>query len=1201
MADATDPLAAKDAILLASKKVKLSLELEDSIQQLNSITKLLTFPILGIRFALAILTTIFESKTLPALKDSQEDENRTIVATALYPTLRTVFFLHADSPYRAGPDLMYILCPLLFETVTAHPANQAELRSQDVLGSTNIGVILSKSKNILVIEGLLELFVKLLPTKSLKDSAETRAKFIRNVFDPTHFGCSAAIVKIFETTSPTANWDVVFVEIIDLLGKTDATFPQLFKIRDFRVQGGKSYNIERLYVDPLGFVANVDQATTDLSPLIAYPTDRDAQGDQIETLHALYASIHNLKVSMSDKETARISIIFSSPPAVGESAVGEGETVACFDIDAKEVTRLLASLKLRGVKNIDQTGRKLSKAEESLKLNYEPNRKGVALSTQTGQTASTSPLISHQAADASDSKGKAFTTCTVAVPLIATPVKGSTPNISSPYYDSIFGTTDEELTDWSDAESKPVLQHSTKLSRGNPRHRFKQAQSDGPESGDEAVVMRNVKSRRKIVVLSDNETDDTKSPSQKAPEMEPPTSTPTNRDPLRSKHVLKSPAMSSLIQLENSLPQVGTVAGARPAARRALNPDSTVGTEPNPEPVNQRSRPTRKRKSMTDEVTGGSGSESTFPSKRLRVFPQVKEEIPALKPPRRPAPTKRYGRKGRTSSPTPASSNVDFDELPAHSTDVLLEPEKKRSRVSAMKNKKGKAVTMTTDKKKLGGKKEIESEFLPVPVLKAGNESSTEPKSIQSVIETKSPITNVKDEPPRRSTRLAKAPIAQEVVPRIEPTMPPVASKKLAEVKGDKIGKKGRVPKKSRRVPREDDNINNLVAAVTPVAADDGEGAIFQPVLENAMIEDILEDANVTENVQDDPTHGVHVVRVTTPDDVMPESISVAVVGASIIEVAPEVIVELESEDIEMQDLVEPSVEQKHVDTQPPVKASTGKHKIMIDLTDSPPPSKPNARKVAKREAIPSKNSRAMPPTPKNLALKPVTSLKPTSKEDPECPSTTVSPTSPPLPTWRLPSKKPARPRVSFAPSASFSILPTFGLSFESEASKPLYNKNEISSPDLKYRRPHKKHPNIERAQHGNRQDLGPMPKIMGILDEITEVMKMKTSYRFDKVGKDLRAGERAILRDTAQQLETMLSESVQHHNNFVNLETQYASHHRKVIDKLEDAYGAEKNLTAFLAATIQDHNRNSLSRKCPNTFFNAPLPSILLKPNLKL
>ncbi|KAG6866088.1 hypothetical protein C0991_008840 [Blastosporella zonata] len=959
MTDATDLPSAIEAILIASKKVKLTTDLENSIEQLNSISKLLeffapssavlqrlisllrdsllplykTFPILGIRYAVALLTTIFESKTLPALNNRQgnlvtsweavqasllsgilgflelysSSENRTIVANSLYPILRSVFFLRANSTFQAGPDLMYILYGLLSETVTSHPTNQAELRNQDVLGGVHIGAILSKCQNILVIEGLLELFIKLLPSKS--QSVEARTKFIHDAFGPAHFACSAAIIKTLETAPPTADWEAVFVEIVNLLGEADPAFPQSFKIYNFHVKDEKkSYNVERLYVDPLGFVANIDE------------------GDQIETLHALYTSVQNLKVIvLPSKEKAHITILFSPPPAVGETTITtsvKGATVT-FEIDAQEVTRLLTSLKLRDV-NIDQYGKKLSKAEESLILNYDSHRKGV-ISTQdkgrdlarlwdlsnsqpqAGQVLTTSPLIQAPNADGSDRSPPVMAILTL--PLIATPIQGSIPEISSPYYDSIFGSTDEELTDLSDAESKSTLRRSSRQSR--PSHK---ARPDVPESEDEVLVMRKVKSNRKTVVLSDNETDGIKSPLQKADEIAQSdlhTSTPTKTRSLRSKPILKSLLRPSTVQKENITPYKPTVGVTKKGVKHASKSNiSSRGIHPPdswPSPVKDHPRAARKRKSAVDDIPDINGPGFEGPSsKRLRASPRAGKDIPGPKPPKKP---KRYGRKGRTSSPNPPSSNgVDFDELPAPSTDTFPKSEEKRTRVSAMKDRGGKLVRTKarTVKKKLKDTKEENSDTLP----KKGNKLEREAKSAQiesetpmiEAIEYKIPNTTVaKSEPPRRSARVAKipkVPVTTKQAPKMEPhsEAPPAIEPSKHHEDENAIKKRVGPQKKPSRAPWTNPALKDVGIALSPIhdiaATTDG------PVVEDVVMDDIVPDDIVVEVLRD----------ATLVEDVQEVADAVLVV--------PEAMVEEESGDVQMLDV--DIVEQGTVDNQPP-------------------------------------------------------------------------------------------------------------------------------------------------------------------------------------------------------------------------------------------------------------------------------------------
>ena len=73
--------------------------------------------------------------------------------------------------------------------------------------------------DILVIEALLKLIFKLLPSQSTGVAA--RNAFVRDVFDVATFPNSYYLISnILGTTPPTVNWDVVVIEIIDLLANT---------------------------------------------------------------------------------------------------------------------------------------------------------------------------------------------------------------------------------------------------------------------------------------------------------------------------------------------------------------------------------------------------------------------------------------------------------------------------------------------------------------------------------------------------------------------------------------------------------------------------------------------------------------------------------------------------------------------------------------------------------------------------------------------------------------------------------------------------------------------------------------------------------------------------------------------------------------------------------------------------------------------
>ena len=73
----------------------------------------------------------------------------------------------------------------------------------------------------MAIEALLELFVKILPSRRDAAAAQERIKFIEKVFDPTIFTCASDIVEFFQ--SPTTDWEEIFGKLVMTLAIADIT------------------------------------------------------------------------------------------------------------------------------------------------------------------------------------------------------------------------------------------------------------------------------------------------------------------------------------------------------------------------------------------------------------------------------------------------------------------------------------------------------------------------------------------------------------------------------------------------------------------------------------------------------------------------------------------------------------------------------------------------------------------------------------------------------------------------------------------------------------------------------------------------------------------------------------------------------------------------------------------------------------------
>lgn len=327
-------------------------------------------------------------------------------------------------------------------------------------------------------------------------------------------------------------------------------------------------------------------------------------------------------------------------------------------------------------------------------------------------------------------------------------------------YDSIFVSTEEELTDISDIEDdKPSRRQSSSSDRQRTRAGPKATIVDNFDDETEfpAPVRRRNKTRNQKTVVSDDEID-----TANARAIQPlKTSSPRRRDLVtldydptptasRSASLLSTSTTTwnlfpaAAPRIESVKPgSVHTKATSNSRITRTrqshkdnlgihvsdLNEKSMVETASNTiDPATANGRRTRNTTKQNAKIPGEEKTVKTAGKKRRiaevtdsedadpDIIPSKKlrrgvgsEAADLARISRRPVP-KRYGRKGRTSSPNPPSiQDFDFDELPVPSVAPIetKNPDyKPKSRVSAMKGKTGKAVT----KKPAPGKPNIKKD-----------------------------------------------------------------------------------------------------------------------------------------------------------------------------------------------------------------------------------------------------------------------------------------------------------------------------------------------------------------------------------------------------------------------------------------------------------------------------------------------------------
>ncbi|KAG5639617.1 hypothetical protein H0H81_010819 [Sphagnurus paluster] len=1132
------------------------------------------------RYSVAILFAVSEKKTLnigksdnAPSKDSWEavqtallsgildfleaqstSENRAIVATAFYPTLRVLFFPRASKSHTVGPDLMYILYQLLSETVTSHPANQSLLRGADILGGAQIGSNLSQTKNILIIESLLELFVKLLPAKSSKEGVSSRSSFVKEVFDPDKFTCATTIAEIFESTL-TSDWEEIFIRITDILADSNVSFPQPFKIGNFRVHGSKAYNITRLYADYQGFVGNIDK------------------GDQIETFHATFASVQDVQMAAPCGRSISVTLVLSTPPSVGQVALSQesGEnTTVLFDVRKEDITRFVQSLQSRDVKNVAQTRKKLSTAEkavglgqisETLPISTQDKARDLARlwdagsQAHLGQDLPTSPLIP---------RASSVQLQVTSVPqpdlhadeILKPPIslKKSKPEEPSSYYDSIFGSTDEELTDFSDAKIGKVS-----FTGSAKRTRPKDKRPRVVEDSEEEIPMRRT-TRTKKVILSEEEDDghgarvrlSKRGSLHNPPSLSIAASTPKKPATIGS----ASANIKGNTQLKTPSP-TSTEAPTSISKDSHKNTTRKITALQNQSSMHELPEPNaRKRKAVGDPLLEQNDS------KRFQPAPQEKPVATSvMKGPRRPAPQKRYGRKGRISSPAASSGlDVDFDELPAPSTNVslVMVEEKPKNRVAAMKDKTGKS-TVSKTKKPVKVKAKQPAELEPF-IIQAVDTSKKAKKRIQvkeSVQLTCNPsegntglklIDNGSEperaKPQRRSAWVAKTTNNSNVLSEKKSAADFVADLKSHVQHTQKAGLQ---QKKAQDPPWKDLDLkfsdppptsymNSPQAAVLKApdmqAATTSDPSLSTDILmklHRVSLNDLVTDApnsdpaltgspkplGTSANFLDLKKQVAYIADVTSLSEkckrLDPEVSNVLIPSEGKARAEPQSrlssiqsIDDDSMSDLAMVDTID-DVEEQHdlVDFTIPTKVGSAsasfdiespkRDRTMIDLTGDSPPQKADNHQTGIKAA-------------KTLT----TATAPKSPRPQMYPSAQSSPIRRPFPSSRVNT-----PRVSFAPSATLRPYRIFNLSADTES----------TSSTVVHQLYRPKRTDKQGYGSATKDSSDSIAEIMNIITEITQVVVHNTSRRFDKVSNDLRAGQRSILCQTAEELKAMYHE----------------------------------------------------------------------------
>ncbi|KAK2460554.1 hypothetical protein APHAL10511_007024 [Amanita phalloides] len=401
------------------------------------------------------------SGILDYLEQHQTNEKKTFVASMFYTLLCHEFFPRQDKfTVNAQDGLLCTIFRLLSESVMCHPDNQHKLREPNVLGGKRLGLMLKQCKDFLAMEALLELVGNIIPSAK---NPERQFKFIQEVFDPALFACSFEIVQLLERVKSTG-WDATSTKICDVLAKSDPTYPQPFETTQIRTQE-TSYTISRIYIDINAFIASVDE------------------GEQLETFRLPFNAVKQIQVSAPSTFMVVVTVSVTSSPLLGHSPIIRHETdnmSIAFDLKKEKIHTFVTALRKRGLRCITAClGEKQSKAESNVELAFRSREnidpppleekignltklwKSSKLPIDNNQISSTSPL--HAFPDGiSDAKVEQATAASARDQDLERETPPKTPgwhvNVTShqenPQHIVVFGASDEELSEISDAEAE---------------------------------------------------------------------------------------------------------------------------------------------------------------------------------------------------------------------------------------------------------------------------------------------------------------------------------------------------------------------------------------------------------------------------------------------------------------------------------------------------------------------------------------------------------------------------------------------------------------------------------------------------------------------------------------------------------------------------------------------------------------------------
>ncbi|KAF7300649.1 hypothetical protein HMN09_00950400 [Mycena chlorophos] len=1169
------------------------------------------------------------SSALDALDANPTDKMKSIVANALYGTIRDLYYTNGPAVEVMNHNLIFNVNLLLTESARNHAENQSQLRSDRVLGANRLAATILSSRDYFVLDSVFSLLGAILPNSKL--AAQKRVSFIDSVFPPSKFSCSGQIKG--RINAPDENWDDIIAKVInECLATIDISYPQPFVIENLEASASLPKFLDPLYVDKNAFFANVEISDDTMdSCMIPFLTVLRV------TLSGASTTCVTVAMDLNAAPTLGAHNPFSSSPSAPKTHTFS------FKIKTSDRGRFIKTLRARGLGDrlSDNVDRKVSKLAEDVTLEF-PTRVEATKeerATQIQERAAkvqelwrsngedlmaddepTSPPI--QSPTRSDRQSK-------------TPAASSDDAVRSQLEDAAFGG---ELSDIEDPEPElepepepkakakakakakvPVASSSpykTQKSKSKRKARFVDSDAEDGDLGDDAKVAVDEKANAKRPV--------------QGAVLAPPSSSPAEDE-----------NDSDFEPTQDRPPPARDIKSAvKPGGKRAREDDDDAEADP----VAEDPRPPSKRQRRKDDIV------SEDPPKAL-----TRRDSDALFATRAAPPAKkRYGKKaGRTSSPERVEEDmvIDFDEPPGavstKSTTKVKEPER-TTRRAAMRGKGGQKPERVDPiaKPKAAAKDEkakyddstdkaqskrtsarlskaallVEDDEEPI-VVTAKPKPKPKPLKSKKALQEDVPMEVIDEDSPKPKPKVSKQvpkedepteiEPATEVKPKQKPRVAPREENLVVEHQDDKSQPKAK-PVKPKKAPWEDmhlrtdpatSDVASVPQAPEPISAYEeyseplkGSSASSDPIelveFDVPMAVDVPEPPSAPELI---PMDDIPVEDQSVP---LQAALSPVASAPALSPARPEVPISNSAPALHPSPIVPL-----------PVPAPVPVRALPVQIVVETKPSRPV---ITVTPSNPPEPAPLLPKFKFHTAILPAKYDTPAAVPVPKLPSLFKQPidlapaethSSPAPRVVRRDSPGPVQRRFDVKPAPNDSPFPervvpqqqqvTFAVSPTPEQHHS-YSYSHRGRPSHRYVEDEK----LRGKKRGRSQS--PMQAILDTLNDINEVIAEKIVRRFDGVRHDVLVGRDKLLKDCVAALEAHCVAGERHFNVLVDIEDEYATFHRKVIAGMVETEQVSEVMLKACVGVLQQHDRHTLAKKLPTGGIFA-VPSALRNVSLKL